>query len=83
MAGNSSERFTLLRELKPIPYTDVVEWVDEFYPEKLAELPEVLYGNNSRRRLPMEIVERELKREVLRLNQEAARKELYGEENIT
>ena len=80
LADQTDERFTLLRELKPIPYTDVVEWVDEYYPEELADLPEILYGNNSRRRLPMEIIERELKKEVKRIKHAQALKEIYGEQ---
>lgn len=73
------ERFTVLRELKPIPRTDVAEWVEEYYPDELSDLPDVLYGNNTRKRLPMDLVERRLKEEVRFLQQERARRELFGE----
>ncbi|MEM7370587.1 MAG: CHAT domain-containing protein [Bacteroidota bacterium] len=73
------ERMTVLRELKPIPRTDVAEWVEEYYPDELSALPDVLYGSSSKRRLPMDIVERRLKEEVRFLQQQRARRELFGE----
>lgn len=79
IAERSGKRFKVLRELRPIPYADVVDWVEEFFPEELGELPDVIYGNNIRKRLSMEVIERNLKKEVQRLDREQSQRELFGE----
>ena len=73
------ERFSVLRELKSIPRADLVEWVEEYYPDELSDLPELIYGNNYRKRFPMEVIERRLKEEIRFIEQEQARRELFGE----
>lgn len=54
-------RMTVLAELKPIRYQDVVSWVDEYFPTELAELPEVIFPDPDKR-LTMEVVEPALHR---------------------
>lgn len=74
---DDSRRMTLLRELKPIPYTDVVEWVEEYYPDELGALPDIIYGARRERPLPMDVIESQLIRETERINREKALRELY------
>ncbi|MEO0897250.1 MAG: CHAT domain-containing protein [Bacteroidota bacterium] len=71
--------FKILREIKPVAYEDVVSWVDEYFADELSGLADIIYSNKSQKMLPMEVVEYKLKKEVDRINQEKARKELFGE----
>jgi hypothetical protein len=68
LAADLGERLTVLSELKPISYGDVVSWVDEYYPRELADFPEVLYGGKPDRSLSMAVVEPALQRAVRGLN---------------
>ncbi|MDX2287065.1 MAG: CHAT domain-containing protein [Bacteroidia bacterium] len=58
------DRVTMLKELKPITYEEVAEWVEEYYPDTLQSLPGELFGADVHRRLPMEQVERKLREAV-------------------
>ena len=77
LAKTNPEKLTLLRELRPIPYTDVVEWVEEYYPDDLQELPDIIYGDRRDRALPMEVIETKLIQEHNRINRGRALRELY------
>ncbi|MDX2249437.1 MAG: CHAT domain-containing protein [Bacteroidia bacterium] len=71
------EQVSVLRELSPIPYTDVVEWVEEYFPEDLSALPDIIFGEKKERPLSMEIVEYQLIRETERIQREQGLRELY------
>ncbi|TAE47394.1 MAG: CHAT domain-containing protein [Bacteroidetes bacterium] len=77
LAGKSSGQLEMLGELEPIPYSDVVEWVEENYPEELSELPEELYGGDTTRLLSMDVVEKRLKQEVEQLERDKMLGELF------
>ncbi|MCB0838561.1 MAG: CHAT domain-containing protein [Bacteroidetes bacterium] len=77
LAKENPSRLTLLRELRPIQYTDVVEWVEEYYPEDLRELPDIIYGSRKDRPLPMDVIEHQLIKESERLNRGRAMRELF------
>ncbi|MEL6131840.1 MAG: CHAT domain-containing protein [Bacteroidota bacterium] len=72
--------FHLLRELKPIPYADVVNWIDEYYPNELAGFADILYEEKTQKRLPMAYIEPRVQQEIRRLNQARARKILFEED---
>lgn len=63
------EQLSVLAELKPIRYEDVVSWVDDYFPVELADLPDVLFSDRDKR-LTMEVVEPELRRALETLNLE-------------
>ncbi|MEZ4775764.1 MAG: CHAT domain-containing protein [Bacteroidia bacterium] len=71
------DRVSVLRELSPVSYTDVVEWVEEYFPETLAALPDIIFGDKTDRPLPMEIIEYQLLQEAERVQREKAQRELY------
>ncbi|MEL6695310.1 MAG: CHAT domain-containing protein [Bacteroidota bacterium] len=72
--------FHILRELKSIPYADVVNWIDEYYPSELAGFADILFEENSQKRLPMAYIEPKVQQEIRRLNQARARRHLFEEE---
>ncbi len=71
--------FHVLRELRAIPYEDVVNWVDEYFPGQLSGFPDILYAGNSRKRLPMQVAERRVREEVNRLERRQAREQLFDQ----
>jgi len=48
---------TVLRELHPVTYADVLNWVDEYYRDTLSQLPQILFDGNQDRKLTMDVVE--------------------------
>ncbi len=62
-----AHQLTILSELKPIRYEDVVSWVDDYFPEQLQDLPDILFKNRENR-LSMEVVEPALERALLGLS---------------
>lgn len=75
--ANAGEIFQILREIKPVSYEDVANWVDEYFADDLSGIADILFASNSRKPLPMEVVEYKLKREVDRINREKAQRELF------
>ncbi len=72
-------RVTILNELAPITYNDVADWIDSYYPDKLTNLPNLLFGDDLEKTLPMEEVENALREEIARLGQEATKNAILGE----
>ncbi len=66
-------RLTVLHELKPISYPDVVSWVDEYFPRRLADLPEILYDGKPDRTLSMDVVEPTLRQAIRSLRADEGR----------
>lgn len=67
--GNTyPEPLTLLRELQPVSRVDVQEWVDEYYPEQLMDLPDQMFNKQLSRRLSMQEVERFLRQAISALD---------------
>ncbi|MEZ4826488.1 MAG: CHAT domain-containing protein [Bacteroidia bacterium] len=64
------QKISILRELSPVSYTDVAEWVEEYYPEDLTALPDIIFTDKKERPLPMEIVEYQLIRESVRIQRD-------------
>ena len=79
LEASAGDRLTLLRKLEPITYADVVEWVEEYYPDELDGLAGILFADPARRPLPMRQVETRLREEVQRLHQAQARRDLLGQ----
>jgi len=73
------EILEILREIKPVPYEDVVNWVDEYFAEELSGIADIMYAGNNRKPIPMETVEYKLKKEIDRINRERAQRELFDE----
>lgn len=71
--------FHVLRELRAVKYEDVANWVDEYFPGELNGFPDILYASSTRRRLPMQVVERRVKDEVDRLYRSQARQQLLDQ----
>lgn len=75
--AESGEVFQVLREIKPVTYDDVVNWIDEYFADDLSGMADILFASNNRKALPMEVVEFKLKKEVDRINKERAQRELF------
>ena len=54
-----------------------MEWVEEYYPEDLRELPDIIYGSRKDRPLPMDVIQHQLIKESERLNRGRAMRELF------
>ncbi|MCI4668593.1 MAG: CHAT domain-containing protein [Bacteroidia bacterium] len=79
LGAEEGELFQVLREIKPVTYEDVVNWVDEYFADELSGMADIIYASNNRKPLPMEVVEYQLKKEIDRINKEKAQRELFDE----
>ncbi|MDX1905992.1 MAG: CHAT domain-containing protein [Bacteroidia bacterium] len=78
LAERMPDRLVLLRELTPVPYTEVAEWVEEYYPDDLSALPDLIYEQDRTRALPMGVIEPQLRHEVDQLARRKAHREMFG-----